>query len=223
MQINLPKKDDDGKFMISYSQISKWNEAKGFVTRKEGKEEYMMQYFFGEKFPDQYGFAQFGKDVEDYITLRQGAELFSEAERKTLELITPLGVFQKEFKLDFGDFYVLGYMDDTNKETDHVRDYKTASANSKKKYYEESYNQLDIYALAVEQETGKIPLLEVVCIERLGNGFRGGRSVMTVGETVWYIPRETNAERLDYLRNYIISTAEEISDYWTVFQKLNKM
>jgi hypothetical protein len=104
----------------------------------------------------------------------------------------------------------------------HIRDYKTASEKSCKKYYEDPYEQLDVYALAVQQETGKVPKkLEVCAIERTGNGFKGGRNVLKVGENIWYIERKTSKERLAKLEDKIQQTVEEISFYYKIFKKLN--
>lgn len=222
-KIMLPKKDDNGKYYLSYSQVKSWQELKGFNTGKPGKHEYIMRYFFGESFEDKGGFGQFGKEVEDYITLRESSDKFSSEEKKLLDTIHPLGNFQVEFKLDYGDFYVLGYIDDATEDLSYIRDYKTASEKSKEKYYKDDYTQLDVYALAVKQITGNIPKLEVKVIERLGNGFRGGRDVMTVGDRTWTIERETSEERLESIYKNIEMTAIEISDYYKVFLKLNKV
>lgn len=221
----LPRKDAEGNPYISYSQIKTWNEAKGFNTGKKGRHEFIMTYFFNEDFPDINGFAQFGTEVEDYICGKEYAKsLFSSEEKQTLDKIQPLGVFQKEIKIPFSEgFYLKGFIDDSKNDFSKLRDYKTASEKSKAKYYGEDYDQLDIYALGAKQITGILPKeLEVCVIERLGNGFRGGRSVMTVGKNIWYIPRETNEKRIQTLKENIIRTVEEISKYYEVFLKLNK-
>lgn len=222
----LPKIDSDGRYYISYSQITSWNELKGYNTKMLGKYEYMLKYFFGEKYGDDAGFAQFGIDVEDYILNRSNPSKFSKDELETLDKIKPLDNGQVEFKLEYPEhnFYVLGYIDDATNDLSHIRDYKTASLNSSKKYYTDEYKQLDVYALAIRNIHGFIPQkLEVVCIERLGNGFKGGRDVMTVGKEIWYINKETNNEKLDKLYDDILKTAKEISSYWEVFCKLNKI
>lgn len=224
--MNLPRKDKDGKCYLSYSQVKAWNEAKGFNTGKQGRYEAMMTYFFDEYFPDVNGFAQFGIDVEDYICGKERAkDLFTEKEKATLDKVIPLGTFQKEIRLDFEEhgFYLKGFIDDATKELTKIRDYKSASAKSKAKYYEEEYTQLDVYGLAIEQETGKFPEMELCVIERLGNGFRGGRDVMSVGEEIWYITRETTPERLAKIKQEIIDTAKEIELYYNVFLKLNQI
>jgi hypothetical protein len=221
-KIILPRVDKDGVPYISYSQVKLWNEEKGFNTGLPGRQEFMRGYFLGEEFPDKGGFGTFGADVEDYITLRKGAEKFTDAELETLNKIEPLGVLQKEMVIQFDGFYLKGFMDDATPDLVKIRDYKTASNNSRKKYEEDSYWQLDVYALAVKKETGKLPKeLEVCIIERLGNGFKGGRGAMTVGQNIWYIPRKTNKERIKSVEENIINTAKEISEYYQVFLKLN--
>lgn len=220
----LPRTDKDGKPYISYSQVKAFNAAKSFNLGILGKYEYMLSYFFGEDFGDM-GWAQFGQEVEDYICERKHKRKFTADERKVLDSIEPLGVFQQEIAIDFGDFYMLGYIDDISKDFMHIRDYKTCSLNSSKQYYEDDYYQLDIYAMWVLQETGKLPeKLEVCMIERAGNCFRGGgRKVLSVKENVWYHPRETSMERIEYLRKYIRDTANEISQHYKAYQSLTKI
>ncbi len=219
-KIILPR-EKDGKYYTSYSQINDWNSIKGFNTGLEGKKEFILKYFCGREYPDTAGFAQFGTEVEDYVLNRGSPEAFSTDEKKVLETITKLDIHQHEIMIPFKDFYVKGFIDDMSADYNHIRDYKTASKNSSKKYYEDDYKQLDLYALGIKALTGKVPdRLEVVVIERLGNGFRGGRDVMTVGNEVWYIERETNEVRLKELEQYIINTVEEISEYYQIYLKL---
>lgn len=219
----LPRKDKEGKYYISYSQITAFNEAKGFDTGKSGKEEYIRKYFLGEKFVDNKGYAEFGKQVEAYITLGQDKDKFSSEELATLDTIQPLGVFQHEFKLQYPEFYILGYIDDATPDFTKLRDYKTCSKKSGEKYYTDEYTQLILYAMAIKQQKGKLPKhLEVCAIERNGNGFKGGRQALTVGKEVWYIPQTLNAKRIKALDKLILSTVEQISKYYEVFLKLNK-
>lgn len=222
MSILLPRMKD-GVPYTSYSQITSWNAAKGFSTGKPGKHEFILQYFMGKTFPDNTGFAQFGTEVEDYITSRKGATKFTTDEKKLLDSIKPLGLFQQEFWIDFKDFKVKGFIDDATPDLSTIRDYKTASASSVKQYYGPEYKQLDVYALGVKSLTKKLPKkMQVVAIERLGNGFRGGRNVMTVGSNIWVIEREVDKNKLKELEKTIVSTVKEISDYYKVYKKLLK-
>lgn len=224
MNLILPKKDENGEYFISFSQVSLWREAKGFDTGFPGYQEYIRKYFLGETFENNTGYAEFGTEVENYICSREDSDKFTDDEKAVLEKITPLGVFQKEIKLYFKEygFYVKGFIDDCTEDLTRVRDYKTASSKSKEKYYQQDYRQLDLYALAIKEETGVLPSqVEVVCIERLGNGFKGGRNALTVGKEIWYIDKVVNEQRIKEVKDYIITSAIEISEYWKVFCKLN--
>lgn len=217
-ELRLPRTTKDGVPYISYSQWKMWKDAKSFHLRVEGKLEYMLEYFFGEEFPDM-GWAAFGNKVEDYVTERKGADLFDDKEKKVMDTIEPLGVFQQEAWLNLGDFKLRGFLDDMTPEGRKIRDYKTASENSSKKYYEDDYYQLDIYAMWVLQEFGTLPEeMEVCIIERKGNPFK--REDLVVGDNVWYVDRPINPMRIQELRDDIIQVAHEISDYYKTFLNL---
>lgn len=220
-KIVLPKSTEDGTPYISYSQIKNWNDPKSFNLRVEGKLEYMMQYFLGDEFPD-VGWGIFGTEVEEYILERKHVQNFDDSERKVLDTIKPLDIAQQEGYIKFDGFFLKLYIDDCTKDYMHIRDYKTASLNSSKKYYTPEYWQLDTYGMWVRQETGKLPdKAELVIIEREGNCFRGGgRGVLRVKDEVWYHDRELTEERQDTLRQNIIDTAHEISEYYKVYLKM---
>lgn len=218
--IQLPRDTKEGKPRISYSQIQNWKELKSFNLKIEGKMEYMIEYFMGYNFPDQ-GWGEFGQDVEEYIGTRGKADKFTDEEKAVLDTIEPLGVLSDEFEIDFGEFVLVGIIDDRTKDWSKIRDYKTASKNSAKKYEEDEYFQLDVYALKTYLESGFIPELEVKIIERKGNCmFTGGREVLTVGKEIWTIERKTSEERLEALKREIITTAIEISEYYKQYLKL---
>lgn len=223
--IELPRQDADGNYYISYSQYSTWKELKSFNLGILGKQEYILGYFLGVEWPDQ-GWAQFGSEVEDYICTKDKSEKFGVLEKETLDKITPIGVFQKEIKLwIFPNVYIYGFMDDCNEDMSWLRDYKTASNNSRQRYYKDDYTQLDIYAMYALQETGKIPeKLEVCIIERKGNcfGMVERRDLLSVGKEIWYHQRETSQERLDKIKGTITATIFEISNAYKLFKKLNK-
>lgn len=220
--VDLPRKDKDGINYISYSQYTSFKGETGFNTGLPGQWEYIQSYFLGKSWPDQ-GWAQFGKDVEDYICERKASETFRENEKKTLEKIVPLGRFQQEVKLWIAkDLYLLGYIDDATEDLMHIRDYKTCSSNSSKKYYEPEYEQLDLYAMWVKQETGRLPeKLEVCMIERKGNvfGMKERRDLLSVGNEVWYHTRETSEERLEKVKNNLMKQVFMISDLYKVFKE----
>jgi hypothetical protein len=225
-QIVLPRKDKDGNYYISYSQISTFNDLQSYNLKLLGKIEYMAAYFFGDSWPDS-GFAQFGLEVEDYICNGAFQENFSDRERAVLDNIEPLGNFQVETKIWlFPNVYIKGFIDDSVHDLTHIRDYKTASKNSKAKYYKDSYVQLDIYAMHVLQETGKLPeKIEVCIIERTGNcfGMVNRRDLLKVGEEVWYHTRETSMERIETIKAELRTAVYKISELYQLYLKLNKI
>lgn len=211
-----------GKPMISYSQITSWLDKKGFNTGREGWVEYIRKYFLGEEYPDM-GWSAFGNEVEAYICKEEGSgEAFTVSEKKVLDSIEPLGTYQTECIIDFNDFIVLGFIDDSTEDLSILRDYKTASKSSSAKYYTDEYIQLLVYALFVKQKTGKLPeKLEVVIIERLGGAecFRGGgRACLSVGNEVWKVEKEISEEKIKAIEQTIRETVSDISEYFQVFQ-----
>ena len=150
-----------------------------------------------------------------------GKELFSAKEKKVLNKVTRLDEFEREIKLDFGDFYVLGFIDTNDKDTKTLIDYKTGAMNKVAVYEDEGYNQLGIYAAAIEQETGKLPENAwVELIEREGNAFRGEKLVL--GTKIEKIPQDISKENVEKVKNVVKKTAESISDYYRVFNLINQ-
>ena len=246
-EIILPRQDTNGEYYISYSQANSFLDAKGFNTGLEGVLEYVKSYFLGERWDDQ-GWALFGCHTEDYIchakksskeikkldkeliesgnpSITEAINSFSDEEKEVLNKIEPLGNFQVEVKYYiFDNVYLLGYIDDATHDLSKIRDYKTASKTSKAKYYKDDYKQLDLYALWVKEKTGKIPEMEVLGIERKGNCFGkvNARDLLSVGEELWLIPRETSEERLDKIKEDLKETVREISDLYKIFKLTNK-
>lgn len=228
--IILPSTNEEGKPRVSYSQINSWKSATSFEQPKNidgkemklsGKAGYVLSKFLNYKFPDtpKQKFAPFGEKVEDAIC-KQVYKDFYKNEIEILKSIKPIGIFQKEFEIDFDDFVLTGFIDDSNKDASHLRDYKTCSKSSVKQYYEDDYWQLDIYAMDKWKKTGILPKhLEVVAIERLGNPFRNEE--LTVGDNVWYIDKETSEERLMYIESQIRNIVEEISNCYKIFLSMS--
>lgn len=229
VEIFLPKKyngDDErfkGKYMISWSQIETWNDKKGFNTGMEGFREYILKYFVGASFPDM-GWGQFGTETEGYICEKLYADKFNDKEKAVLDKIKPLGVFQQEGLIDFGEFVVLLYIDDMTPDWKKLRDYKTKSESSKKDLHDDKKHQLDIYSLYIKQEKGYLPdEVEYCIIERLGGKecmAGGGRDALSIGERVWYEPYSISEERLEQTKKLIIKTAEEISSFYKTYVKI---
>lgn len=221
--IDLPRKDENGINYISYSQYTSFKSDKSYNLQIHGYQEYILSYFLGERWPDS-GYAQFGQDVEDYICEKKGAEKFSASERETLDRVEPLGVFQREVKLWLGsDLYLLGYIDDSTEDMTRIRDYKTGSLNSCKKYHTPDYEQLNFYSAYVKQETGKLPEhAEVVAIQRFGSchGLIDRRDKLSVGTEIWPINRTPTEEEVEKSINNLLKVVFQISDFYKVFKQM---
>jgi hypothetical protein len=216
-----------GKYYLSWSQIESYRDKLGFNTGLLGKFEYFLKYFSGYSFHDM-GWATFGSEVENYITLRQDADKFTEKEKKVLDTIKPIGVFQTEiiFHVKDLDVIVIGYVDDHSPIVDNkialLRDYKTKSESSKKDLHDDKKHQIEIYINGFKQKGIEVEKAEYCIIERLGGKecmAGGGREALYVGERVWYEPYSWDAERLKETERIIKETVIEISEYYKIFLK----
>jgi len=210
-KLTLPKQDEDGVCLYSYSQHSKW---------KDNKKEYIRQYFFGEGF-DGNAYTEFGNKVGEALE-NDDLSCFTEREKKTLTKVTRLDEFERPIKLSFPElnFYIRGYIDSNDKDLITLIDYKTGDESKIEKYEGQSYDQLAIYAAAIEQETGVLPKnARVELIARDGNPWKGDQ--LTVGKDVFWIPQDITPENIEKVKSNIIKGAKEVSSYYSVFCKLN--
>lgn len=211
-----------GKPMVSWSQIETWNDKAGFNTGLKGLQEYILKYFTGVEFTDM-GWGTFGTEVEGYVCEREYQDKFTEDEKEVLNTVKPLGVFQQEILVDFGDFVTLGFIDDAKADFKKIRDYKTKSESSKKDLHDPKKHQLNIYGLWVQQEFGFIPEAEYLIIERLGGKecmSGGGREALSVGKQIWQEPYELTADKLEKTKSLVRKTVEEISSFHRTYVKV---
>jgi len=215
--IKLPK-EKDGRPVTSYSQISLWNDKSSFNLKTEGKIEYIRKYFFGEKYEDEFGWAEFGRKVEDALEANDFSS-FTEKEIEVLKQVKTYPVFQKEMTIDYGDFDLFGIIDNCTEDLSEMQDFKTASENSAKKYNSPDYKQLTIYTSAIYRQTKKLPKKVKVCvIERKGNPMKG--EILTVGEKTWDIDKKITKTDIKKVDEYVIKTVKDISETYKVFEKL---
>ena len=157
-----------GMPVTSWSQVESWTATKGFNTGLAGNKEYMIRYFLGERFPDM-GWGQFSNEVEDCVTLGECGS-FGEKELEVMKGVKPLGVFQDEIVVDFGEFCLIGYIDDRSDEEDGVveivRDYKTKSKSSKADLHDPKKLQLELYILGLQQRGWEVKNAEYMIIEK---------------------------------------------------------
>tara|TARA_R110002074_G_scaffold189465_5_gene355269 strand:+ start:3110 stop:3817 length:708 start_codon:yes stop_codon:yes gene_type:complete len=218
--IVLPKVDKDGKSRFSYSQYNKW---------KTKKKDYFKSYFFGERFEGN-AYTEFGTLVGEALE-NDDYKDFTEAEIEVLSKVTRLDQFERRIDFDLGEFTVLGFIDtndllmngigeDAKEIVDTIVDYKTGALNKVEVYEDDAYDQVTIYAGAIEQETGHLPTRGwVELIERTGNPFRGDD--LKLGTKVVTIPQDVSREAVDAAKANLIKVAKEISDHYAVFNKLN--
>lgn len=206
----LPKRNEQGNY-LSYSQYDKW---------KKSKKDYIKSYFFGERFEGN-AYTDLGSLVGEALENNNFSE-FSISEKKTLKKVTRLDEFEREIKLVYKDFSVIGYIDTNDKELSCLIDYKTGALDKEAVYKANTYEQLVIYAAAIEQETGKLPkTAHVELIERLGNPYKGDK--LTVGKSVIKIPQNISKRRVNAVKKKLETVAKEISNYYKVFNKLNSI
>jgi hypothetical protein len=209
--MNLPTKDKEGKPYISYSQVS---------TFIKSPKEYIQKYFFKE--PISFtAYLDFGSKVGEALE-KNDFSAFEKDEEITLKKVIRLDEFEREVKYDFGEFYTIGYIDTNTKDLSYIIDYKTGSMDKESEYKKEEYIQPLIYAMSIEQETGKLPeKAEVVLIERYGNAFKG--EILTVGQNIKHIPISITKDRIENTKQLILSTVKQIEQYYNVFLKLNTL
>ena len=206
----LPRKDKNGKYYISYSQISSF---------LKNRKEYIKSYFFNEPIAFTT-YIDFGSKVGEALE-KNDFSLFSKEEQETLKQVKRLDLFEKEIALDFGEFYVKGFIDTVDRDLSMLIDYKTGALNKIKEYEKDEYIQLILYALGIEQEIGKLPeKLQVQFIERVGNPFKG--EPLKIGDNIVEINIELTQERINAAKELVLKVTKEISDLYTVFLKLNK-
>ena len=221
--IILPKTDDQGTPYLSYSQISTW---------KKSKREYIRQYFMGESFEGN-AYTDFGSKIGRALEENDFSE-FTKKEQEFLSTIPRYDEFEREIKLQLNGFYVKGFIDtntlvhspeDSTKDVvvEKIADYKTGDIDKKRAEYEsDSYTQLDIYAAAIQQETGHLPKnVDVFLIERLGNAFAGEELVL--GNKFVTITKKVDEKRIKEVIAEVEAVAKEISEYYQAYLKLNKL
>jgi hypothetical protein len=229
MAIILPKKNDNGKSYISYSQYNKW---------KNSKKDYIKSYFLGERFEGN-AYTEFGSWVGEALENNDFSE-FSPKEVEVMKTITRFDQFERQINWDLGDFFVMGYIDTNDfipfKKADigkapssdirhivkNLVDYKTGAMNKVEVYEDDGYDQVTIYAGAIEQEVGHLPEKGwVELIERTGNAFRGEK--LLLGNKVVVIPQDVSREAVDAVKANLIKVAKDISAHYKVFNKLNSI
>ena len=200
--MNLPKKDKNGVGRLSYSQISLF---------KRSKSEYYESYIQGKPFEGN-AYTDFGSKVGEALEHNDFSS-FKKDEQETLKKVKRLDEFEREVRLNYEGFYVLGFIDSNKKDFTEIIDYKTGGLKKEFQYSKPDYNQLCLYALSLRQETGITPVeASVEFIRRKGNAFRG--QALTVGDEVISIPVDISLERLKSVYWETLNVAKEIEQFY---------
>jgi hypothetical protein len=178
-------------------------------------------------------YTDFGSKVGEALENDDFSE-FTEKEQEFLKSVERYDEFERKINLQMDGFKVVGFVDSNTLETKkkngkkvevvkHLIDYKTGSVETKVSEYEsDKYTQLHIYAAALEQELGVLPeTAKVVLIDRVGNAFKGEE--LKLGDTCVEIEKNISKEVIDKVLKDVQDTAEEISKYYEIFLKLNKL
>ena len=200
--MNLPRKDKDGISRLSYSQISLF---------KRSKSEYYESYIEGKPFEGNE-YTDFGSKVGEALE-HNNFSSFKKDEQETLKKVKRLDEFEREVRLNYEGFYVLGFIDSNKSDFTEIIDYKTGGLKKEFQYAEPNYTQLCLYALSLRQETKITPsLASVEFIRRKGNAFKG--QALTVGDEVISIPVDISLERLKSVYWDTLNVAKEIEKFY---------
>ena len=200
--MNLPRKDKDGISRLSYSQISLF---------KRSKSEYYESYIEGKPFEGNE-YTDFGSKVGEALEHNDFSS-FKKDEQETLKKVKRLDEFEREVRLNYEGFYVLGFIDSNKSDFTEIIDYKTGGLKKEFQYSKPDYNQLCLYALSLRQETGITPVeASVEFIRRKGNAFRG--QALTVGDEVISIPVDISLERLKHVYWDTLNVAKQIEKFY---------
>lgn len=212
----------NGMPKLSYSQYTSWKDPLY-------KKDYMLGYFFDIK-QDSNVWADFGSDVGSFIEhyskgLPYKPTILSQDDLSILKKLEypDNSEYEDEIVVNMGDFVIQGFIDRStfNKNKVSIYDYKTGNIDKKANYYASSdYGQTTLYSHQKILEGYDLEYSGVILLGRKGNG-REGHPIRLSGD-IKHIETPYSKERANELLNNIRKVANEISDYYKVFQKINK-
>jgi len=209
--LDLPKKDKNGKSRLSYSQIKCF---------KENKQDFINRYILNEPFVSNE-YVEFGSKVGEALETNNFNN-FHELEEEILMKVERLDEFEKFVSLDFGGFVMFGYIDSNTHDLSKIIDYKTGGKKKELIYLKEDYTQLCYYALSLRQEYGVTPkIAEVHFIRRGGNLYRG-QDLVVAQEDPIIIDIDISEDRLTKVYYETIEIAKEIEEFYLSYKANDK-
>lgn len=206
-KIILPKTcEKTGKPRVSYSQVTSWIDY---------RPDYIKQYFANISL-DAGCYANFGTKVGE---ARETGDYsgFTPQEQEFLKTIPrhEKCVYEREINLDFGDFILLGYIDEFINDNEVV-DNKSGSKGKQALYTSEDYIQTVLYTKALLNEGYDVKKMGVNFFLRGGSHFKPPLHLTGHYE---YIPLEYNEERWKFAENKVRKTVSQISESFKIYKK----
>ena len=204
-----------GKFYTSYSTISSWEDYRA---------DFIKQKLAGIKLPDSI-YGNFGTWVGTSVEHGEvqannygftGGENINLIERKEGNK------YERMILIDMGEFCVIGFIDimqELSPLLADVSDIKTGGAGKESEYKKESYIQLILYAYALVLEGYSINKMGVWFCRRTGSHIKPPLNLST---EQFYIPLEYTEERVKYALDKVNRVVNEISEYFTCYEKYFK-
>ena len=205
-QLDLPKKDKNGRSCLSYSQIKCFKDSKqDFIDR------YILQIpFVGNEYTD------FGIKVGEALETGDFTN-FNKEESDVLSKVERLDEFEKFVSLDFESFIMYGYIDTISSDLSKIIDYKTGGKRKEFIYSQEDYTQLCYYALSLRQNYGVTPsTAQVYFIRRGGNAYRGEDLVVAKEDPI-IIDVDISESRLKKVYWETFKVAKEIEEFYLAY------
>ena len=206
-QLPLPRTDSKGNSYISYSQIS---------TFLYNQADYYHNYVLGKRFEGNV-YTEFGSKVGGALEVNDFAN-FEPQEQNTLSQVVRLDEFEREVRLQYKGFYLLGFIDTNLLSLERIIDYKTGKHGNESKYANDSYTQIALYALALRQETGITSAIGPVnFIQRDGNpGI--GEPLMVAPVTPLMVDVDISEARLKQVYWDTLTIAHRMSAFWEKYK-----
>ncbi len=201
-----------GKFYISYSTISSWEEY---------RTDFIKEKLAGIKLPESI-YAAFGTWVGESV--EHGAEQsnnygFTGAENLKLIKRTENDKYERMILIDMGDYVIIGFIDimtEIAPMVADVRDIKTGGAKKEDQYKKDEYIQTTLYSKALADEGYTINSMGIWFCRRTGSHIKPPLNLST---EQFYIPLEYNEKRVKYALDKTDRVVKEISEFYKVYQK----
>lgn len=203
-----------GKFYISYSSISSWEEYKA---------DFIKQKFVGIKLPDGI-YAKFGsycgQALEHGVFPDENPDNFAGQENMDLIKLRPPGtIYEKMILIDMGDYVIIGFIDvyyPMPNGSVFIRDQKTGGKDKEHTYSDSNYIQTVLYAHATELTGKAIHSTDVWFIRRTGSHMK---PPLTISSEQFSIKLDYNPKRVKYALEKVDRVVREISELYEIYLK----